>query len=443
MKIAIYTKRYLAIALFALPAIGFAQNTAWSLKDCIDYAIANSITIKQADNEVKQNKLTKETNKWARLPNLNASIGQSWNWGRSASPVDNSYTNIQTSNANAGVSTSVPLFTGLEIPNKYALSKLNLEASIADLNKAKEDLSIQVTFQYVQVLFNQELKGIAMRQIDISTEQLDRGYELDKVDRISKAELAELKSRVMQDQTRLVEADNNFKLSLLELTQMLELPTPEGFIIAPMAGELEFGLLTAPDDIFDYAVKVRPVILAAQLRAQGAEKSIKIARSAFMPNLSFSANIGTGYYKVQGRESDPFSSQISNNLSKNLGFSLSIPIFNRFSVRNQVRSAKINLNNQLLSLDLRKKELYKEIQQAWYNAVAADTKYQSTQTALESNEESFLLMKEKYELGKANNVEFNEAKINLMKAESDLLQAKYEYLFRTKILNFYKGDILQ
>lgn len=443
MKIVKHIKLYLSIAFFTLPAIVFAQNTAWSLKDCIDYAIANSITIKQADNAIKQNKLAKETNKWARLPNLNASVGQSWNWGRSASPVDNSYTNIQTSNANAGVSTSIPLFTGLEIPNKYALSKLNLEASIADLNRAKEDLSIQITVQYVQVLFNQELKGVAMRQVDLSKEQLERGNELSKVDRISKAELSELKSRVLQDETRLVQANNTFKLALLELTQILELPTPEGFVIAPMAGELEFGTLTPPDDIFEYAVKVRPVILAAQLRALGAEKSIKIARSAFMPNLNFSANIGTGYYKVQGKESDPFSSQISNNLSKNIGFSLSIPIFNRFAVRNQVRSAKIDLNNQLLSLDLKKKELYKEIQQAWYNAVAADTKYQSTQVALESNEESFALMKEKYELGKANNIEFNEAKTNLMKAESDLLQAKYEYLFRTKILNFYKGDILQ
>lgn len=443
MRIVNHIKPYLLLAFIALPCFAFAQNKTWSLKECIDYAIENSITIKQAKNEIKQSELTKQTNKWSRLPNLNASAGQSWNWGRSPSPIDNSYSNVQSSNANASISTNIPLFTGLEIPNRYALSKLDLEASIADLNKAKEDLSIQITTQYVQVLFNQELKGVAMHQIDLSKEQLERGIELSKVDRISRADLAELKSRVLQDETRFVDADNSFKLSLLTLTQMLELPTPEGFIIAPLAGELEFGVLTPPDDIFSNAVKTRPVILAAQLRAQGAEKNIKIARSGFMPKLSFSASMGTGYYKVQGREADPFFDQVSNNLSKNLGFSLSIPIFNRFATRNQVRAAKINLNNQRLAVDLKKKDLYKEIQQAWYNAVAADTKYSSTQAALEANKESFTLMKEKYELGKANNVEFNEAKINLMKAESDLIQAKYEYLFRTKILNFYKGDILQ
>lgn len=443
MKITRLFKNIIVIALVTAPTFVLAQNKSWSLRECIDYAIANNITIKQADNTIQQNKISKQTNKWSRLPNLNANVGQNWNWGRSASPVDNSYTDIRTSNANAGVSLGVPLFTGLEIPNRYALSKLNLEASIADLNKAKEDLSINITLQYVTVLFNQELKGVAMQQVDLSKEQLERGMELDRVGKISKAELAELKARVMLDETRLVDADNTFKLSLLDLTQSLELQTPEGFVIAPMVGELDFGTLTSPDDIYQYAVKVRPMILAAQLRAKGAERSIKIARSGFMPKLNFSANIGTGYYTVQGRDSDPFNEQISNNLSKSLGFSLSIPIFNRFATRNQVRSARLELNNQRLEVEAKKKILYKEIQQAWYNAVAADAKYHSSQSALESNRESFELMREKYEVGKANNIEFNEAKLNIMKAESDLLQAKYDYLFKTKILNFYKGEILQ
>ena len=152
--------------------------------------------------------------------------------------------------------------------------------------------------------------------------------------------------------------------------------------------------------------------------------------------------MGSGYYYVQGRSAKNLGEQASDNLNKYIGFSLSVPIFNRFSTRNQVRNARLGLNNQLLQLENEKKILYKEIQQAWYNATAAETKHLSSQTALGASSESFLLIKEKYELGQSNNLEFNEAKVNLMKAESDNLQAKYEYLFRVKILNFYKGQMI-
>lgn len=168
-------------------------------------------------------------------------------------------------------------------------------------------------------------------------------------------------------------------------------------------------------------------------------KSIRIAKSGYLPKVSFGASLGTGYYTVQGRESEAFRRQLSNNFSKALGFSISIPIFNRLSTYNQVRMAKVDFNNQLLALDIKKKELYKEIQQAWYNAVASESKFRASKTSLQANQESFLLVKEKYELGRSNNLEFNEAKLNLMKAESDMIQAKYDYLFREKLLDFYKG----
>lgn len=418
------------------------QNAAWSLKDCIDYAIANNIAIKQAQIKIEQNKLTKDTRKWARLPDLNASAGQNWSWGRSPSPIDNSYSDVRSMNINYSISTSAPIFTGLEIPNQYALAKLDLKASVEDLNKAKEDLSINVTSQYVQVLFNQELEGIAQQQVDLSKEQLNRGSELYKVGKLSIAELAELKSRVMQDELRHVETKNNYDLSLLDLSQMLELTTPEGFSIVPIEGAINFEPLTAPDIIYQNALLFKPQILAAQLRYQGAQKNIRIAQSGFMPKLSFNANIGSGYYYVQGRSAKNLGQQASDNLNKYIGFSLSVPIFNRFTTRNQVRNARLGLNNQLLQLENEKKVLYKEIQQAWYNATAAETKHLSSQTALSASSESFLLIKEKYELGQSNNLEFNEAKVNLMKAESDNLQAKYEYLFRVKILNFYKGQMI-
>lgn len=437
----LYKLKYTTIvALLLLSWSAQAQEvTRWNLKQCIDYAIANNLTIKQAGNQVQQEKLTKETNKWSRLPSVDGSVSQGWNWGRSPSPIDNSYTDIRTANTSFGLSTNVPLFTGLQIPNQYALSKLNLKASMADLEKAKEDLSINVTSRYIQVLFTYEIREVAKHQVELSREQLDTGQAKFDLGKISNAELAELQSRLKQDEMQYVETNNNYKLALLDLSQLLELPTPDNFEISPIAGDLRFYQLTPPDEIYQSAILYKPGIQAAQLRTQGAQKSIRLAQSGFMPKLSFSASLGSGYYSVQGRESDGFRHQLSNNLSKFVGFSLSIPIFNRMNTINQVRSAKVSFNTQLIQLEEQKKVLYKEIQQAWYSATAAQSKYEASIVALDANHESFSLMKEKYELGKANNIEFNEAKLNLMKAESDLIQAKYDYLFRTKVLNFYKG----
>ncbi|MGL5262657.1 MAG: TolC family protein, partial [Bacteroides sp.] len=274
-------------------------------------------------------------------------------------------------------------------------------------------------------------------------EQLDMGRAKYELGKLSYAELTELESRLKQDEMQYVETRNNYQLALLDLSQLLELPTPDNFRILPLDEHVYQQKLSPPDQIYVPALQDKPVILAAQLRSEGAKKNIRLAQSGFMPKLSFNASISSGYYSVQGRDAEGFRHQLSNNLSKYVGFSLSIPIFNRMNTINQVRSAKIDFNNQRIQLEEQKKGLYKEIQQAWYNATAAQTKFDASSVALDANRQSFELIKEKYELGKANNLEFNEAKLSLMKAESDLIQAKYNYLLRTKILNFYKGEPIE
>ena len=221
------------------------------------------------------------------------------------------------------------------------------------------------------------------------------------------------------------------------------MPPPEGFILENPKEELEFEPLTAPDDIYTQALAYKPGIKAAEYRLQGSLKNIRIAQSDFYPQLSFSAGLGSSYYTLNGESEFGFGRQLKNNLSKSLSFNLSVPIFNRFTTRNRVRTARLQQANLALQLDNTKKVLYKEIQQAWYNAVAAESKYNSSEVAVKSNEESFRLMSEKFNNGKATFVEYNEAKLNLTKALSDKLQAKYEYLFRTKILDFYKGQTIE
>lgn len=435
------------MAVGVIPLGSMAQES-WTLRQCIDYAISHNISVKQSENAAEQSNVDVSTAKWARLPNLNAGAEQSFNWGRTSRPVQDTvtkvyssvYENVSSRGTNFSLSTNVPLFTGFSIPNQYALAKLNLKAATADLEKAKEDLAVNVASAYVQVLYNQELSKVAEEQVLLSKEQLSRIEKMNEVGKASPAEVAEARSRVAQDQMSAVQAKNNYQLSLLELTQLLELSTMEGFSIVAPDVQPKFEALTPPDDIFLTATSSKPSIMAAQYRLEGSKNNIKIAQSGYYPKLTLNGNLGTNYYSTI---TSSFGKQMEDNFSKYIGLSLSVPLFDRFETRNRVRAARLQQQNYSLQLDNAKKVLYKEIQQAWYNALAAESKYQSSDVAVTANEEAFKLMTQKFENGKATAIEFNESKLNLMKSVSDRIQAKYEYMFRTKILDFYKGKPIE
>ena len=423
----------MAFCAFQLPA----QET-WDLQRCITYAIEHNLSIKQKEAARNQSEVELNTAQWSRLPNLNGNVGQSFNFGR-ALQADNTYGNRNTRNTNFSLGTSIPLFTGLQIPNSIALSKLNLKAATEDLAKAKQDISLQVASYFLQVLFNEELLKVAQNQVNLSQEQLDKKVAFFKNGKASEAEVLEAKSRLAQDELSVVQAENNHQLALLDLSQLLELPSPEGFQISVPDIDKVSADLTLPEEVYAQALMNKPAIKAAQYRLQGAEKSIKIAQSAYYPQLSFGAGIGTNYYHLSGIENASFGSQWEQNMNKYLQFSLSVPIFNRFQTRNRVKSARIQRTALSWQLEESKKALYKEIQQAYYNALASESKYKSSQSASESAEASFKLMSEKYANGKASATEYNEMRTVWMKALSDGIQAKYEFVYRSKILDFYKG----
>lgn len=433
-----------AIALLACLSAGLQAQETWSLRRCIDYAIEHNIDIRQAANTAEQSAVEVNTAKWARLPNLNGSANQSWNWGRTQTAVPDEttgdystvYVNTASNGTNMQLSTSIPLFTGLELPHQYSLAKLNLKAATADLQKAKDDISINIASAYLQVLFNQELHDVALGQVELSLQQCQRIEGLAGVGKASSAEVADAKARVAQDRMTAVQTENDYRLSLLTLSQLIELDSPEGFMLESPSTAITPSPVTPPDDIYQTALTSKASIQAAQYRLEGSKHSVRIAQSGFYPQLNLNGSLGTSYYSTINRT---FRQQMGDNFSKYLGLSLSVPIFNRLATRNRVRTARLQQENYALQLENAKKTLYKEIQQAWYNATAAESKYASSHAATQASEESFRLMTQKYENGKANAVEFNEAKQNLMKSQSDELQAKYEYLFRTKILDFYKG----
>ena len=422
-----------------------AQKT-WSIRECCDYAIEHNISIKQQVNQCRQQEIQLSNAKNSRLPDVSGSVGQNFSFGRGLTS-ENTYTNTNTSSTSFQLGASLPIFTGFEIPNQIKLSKLNLEAATADLEKAKNDIRMQVAQAYVQILYDMEIADVACRQISIDSAQVARLQAFVNNGKASEAELSQQKATLANSRLTATQAENNLKLAILSLTQLLELPSPDGFtIVRPTLAELDnlvkIDNLTTPDQVYAEAIGVKPEILSQQLKLRGAEHSIKIAQAGHYPTLSLSGGLGTNYYTTSGFKADGFGKQLENNFSQYIGLNLNVPIFNRFQTRNRVRTARIDQETQQLQLDNTKKTLYKEIQQVYYNALNAQTKTQSSAEAVQSSKDAFELMQAKYENGKATITEFNETKNNYLKSESDLVQARYENLYQHALLEFYRGKDL-
>ena len=422
-----------------------AETKQWSLRECCDYAVDHNISIKQQQNQCRQQELELSTAKNSRLPDLSASAGQNFSFGRGLT-AENTYSNTNTSSTSFSLGTTVPVFTGFKIPNQIKLNQLNLEAATADLEKAKNDIRLQVAEAYVQILYDMEIADVAHRQIEIDSAQVERLQAFVKNGKAAEAELSQQKATLASSRLTATQADNNTRLAILSLTQLLELPTPDGFsIVRPNISELselsDYSRLSGltPDAIYAEALGVKPEILSQQLKLKGMEHSIKIAKADNYPTLSLSGGLGTNYYTTSGFKSDAFGEQLKNNFSQYIGLNLNVPIFNRFQTRNNIRSARINQENQQLQLDNTKKTLYKEIQQVYYNALNAQTKEKSSEEAVQSSKDAFELMQAKYENGKATITEFNESKNNYLKSESDLVQARYENLYQQALIEFYRG----
>lgn len=438
-------KKSITLALTAMLAVSGmqAQQKQWSLRECADYAVAHNIGIRQQENQRRQQELQLNTAKNARLPDLNGSLGQNFSFGRGLTS-ENTYSNTNTSSTSFQLATSVPLFTGFQIPNQIKLNRLNLEAATADLEKARNDIRMQVAQAYVQILYDLEMRDVARRQIGIDSMQAERLQAFVANGRASEAELSQQRATLAASRLTATQADNNYRLALLTLTQLLELPTPEGFaVVRPTTDDLDrlagLAAVASPDAVYAEALGVKPEVLSQQLRLKGTEHSIRIAQAGNYPTLSLSAGLGTNYYTSSGHPSEKLGKQLENNFSQFVGLNLSVPIFNRFQTRNSIRSARIEQQTQQLQLDNTKKTLYKEIQQVYYNALNAQAKEQSSAEAVKSSRDAFALMQAKYENGKAAITEFNEAKNNYLKSESDLVQARYEHLYQRALLEFYRG----
>lgn len=428
----------LLLLLLAASVATAQEHGPWSLRDCIGYALEHNISLQQQGLQVQQQELQLSTSKGSRLPSVSANASENFSFGRGLT-ADNTYSNTNTTSTGFSLGASVPVYQGSRISNSIRQDELNLKAVTADFERAKENVSMAVAQAYVQILYNMELLDVARNQVAIDSLQVERLTGMLENGKASPAQVAQQRAALGQSRLTATEALNSLKLAVLDLTQLLELPSPEGFTIVRPVTDLEGTILPDPERIYEDALLEKPAVKAEEFRLDASEYAIKIAKGAYLPSISASGGFGSNYYTMSSAPSNSFADQMKNNFSQYLGLTLSVPIFNGFQTRNQVRAAELSRKNQMLQLENTRKTLYKEIQQAYYNAVAAREKLLSSKEAEASAKESYDLVTAKYENGKANITEFNEARDAFLRSESDLSRARYEFLYATKLLDFYQG----
>ena len=435
-------KYLLSIILLTFSIFGATAQEKWSLQKCIDYALANNIAIKQQqlNSQYQENQLNQS--RYNKMPSVSASLSQNVSFGRSET-LNGTYDNYTQANTSGDVRANVVIWQGGILNKTIQQNELNLKASMESLQKAKDDVALYITSAYMEVLFAKELVNVAEKQVEQTQKQIERSKKLVEAGKVAEGVLLEIQSQLAREQLSVVNQKNSLQIALLNLTQSLELVDFAEFdIISPEIPEIKAQMsIKNATNVYKSAVQNRPEIKGAQYELENAKVTLEISESGKLPTLSAYAGISDYYSLYENAPS--LSDQISGQIGERIGLSLNIPIFSKFQNRTNIQNSRIQIESKELDLESAKKTLRKEIEQAYTNALAALQSYNANKIAVRSMEESFRYIEEKYNVGLVNSVEYNDAKTNLAVAESDLIQAKYSFVFRTKILDFYQGIPLQ
>lgn len=450
-------RNFRILALFLIVPAGALAQEPWGLERCIQYAITNNITIKQQEQRVAIGDNAVKKAQWSQTPSLSASSNNSVSFGRSRDNSNFASVDKSAWSGNLSVGSQLNLFNGFSTTTTIAKSKLDLQSDLLEVERTRNDISLNIAAAYLQVLFNEELVTISKRQVETTQLQVDRTQKLVDAGNLSQSNLLEIRSQQAQEEVALVNAQNQLDIAYLTMKQLLELPVDTQFQIEHPSGLTvnEQYALSTPALLYQTSQNL-PQIKSAEIKVESAEKGIKLAKSSYYPSLMLSAQYGTSYFNqaleqkgsylapdgkteiaIYGKQA--IRDQLNKNQSIGIGLSLNIPIFDRFSTKYEVNNARIGYTTAQLDLQQRKNTLYKEISQAHADAIGALKKYTATEKAREALAESFNSIDKKFNVGAANSLDYNTAKNNLSKSESELLQAKYQFIFKTKILDFYKG----
>ena len=450
----------------------------WTLETCIDYALKNNIQIKQSELSTELSQINLKQSQFSLLPSLNANASHSYNYGRTIDRFTNQFATQQVLSQNLSLSTDVTLFGGLQTINTIKENTYNYLASKYDVEKMKNDISLNIASAYLQILYSIDAAENARNQMGITNAQVERTKKLVDAGAAAKGTLLDIQAQLASEELNVTNTQNQLDLSYLSLVQFLNLPSATDFsIVKP---DLSLGnetLLTATvSQIYNTAVSNLPEMKSADYKVKSAEKAVDVAWGGLSPRLVFSASYGTGYssasqqlatqptfqgYQPNGSitsagdtvlspafsspsyEKIPFSKQYNDNVNKSFGFYLTVPIFNRFQTKTSIDRARIQKINAELNVESTKLQIEKNIQQAYADANAGLKKYNATFKTVDAMQESFKYTEQKFNVGMVNTNDYNDSKNKLIKAQSDLLQSKYEYVFKTKVLDFYQGKPLK
>ncbi|MDP4280701.1 MAG: TolC family protein [Bacteroidota bacterium] len=474
-RVNIFSFRKVVLFIFLVFSCIVANSQrVWTLEDCINYAFDNNLDIKKQLLTVESNKQLALQSTLAMLPTINADGTNVWNFGQTIDLYTNSFASSTVRSNNFYVQGGITLFGGLTKMNTVRENKINLLASQYDLDVMKNSIALSVAGYYLDILFNHELLTVAQDQLAITQDQVKRISKMVDAGSSAKGDLLNIQAQESTEELTVVDAENKLNISYLTLQQLIDLEVSKDFRIEkPNLKSVDtVRQLVPPDKIFEYAVLARPEIKSADLRVRSAERNLDIQRGTLLPTLSLGGSWGTGYsgaskeintdikpdttlvpfgftqtthepvlypeinyqYRVKS-----FSDQLKDNNNKSVGFYLSIPIFNGWQAHTNISRAKILKNQAELDLEAQKRDLRKSIEQSYADAIASLKKYYSSLQKLKAQEESFKYTQQKFDVGMMTAFDYNNAKKDLTKAESDLLQAKYDYIFKVTILDFYMG----
>ncbi len=431
-------------SLFMLSYVPAQAQKVWSLEECINYALDNNLTVKRQELNVKYNKNNYNQSYFNALPNANGQINYGYSSGKTIDYSKFEYVDQNYWSGNAGLSSNLTLFGGFQTINNILKTKYDFLKSKSDLERSKNDISVQLALAYLQVLFTKELVEVAKVKSDVTSLQVERTKKLFEVGNVAQGEFLQIKAQEANDKTSLINARNNQVMAYLDLTQLLDLDSTGGFdVVIPANIEIKLlAPLESVENIFAKAQETMPQMKSAEYALKSSEKQLSMAWGQAAPTVGVSGNLSTRYSQVAEDIMNPgekykLNDQLGDYYYKQFSLGVSIPIFNRLQVKNSISNAKLQVSDYQIQLDQAKMALYKEIQQAHADAQASQEKYYSSVDAVNYNEEAFKYTSQKMEVGLVNSVDYNVAQNNLISAKSSMLQAKYEYIFKLKILDLY------
>ena len=423
-----------------------SQVVEWTFQQCLDTALTRNISIHQSILTNELNVISLEQTKASRIPSVSAGVGENLSLGWNIDPTTNQYVNQAYHSTNLSMSSSLMLFNGLQNANTIRQNRLNLEASGYDINKAKNDVTLGITTGYLQLLFSYEVLRTASNQAEATQAQVDRTEKLVHAGKVPESSLLQIKSQFATDNLAVINAENQLTLAKVTLLQLMELPISDTFdVYQPEFPDPSIHLIQSNQEIYAKALSIQPQITSASLKTQASKYSLKVSKGARYPRLNIGASLGSNYASSRTNgsavnpESYPFFEQIWNNLGQTVNLNLSIPIYNQRTIKSNIDRASINLLNMKLNEQNTQNQLRKAVEQAYTDLKAAIKKYEATQEQLAAAALSYQAAEQKYNVGLMHATDFLIEKNAYFKAQSNLVQAKYENIFKSKILDFYQG----